>query len=180
MSETTASMMAEETEKSGGSKGKPASKKGESERSFDMEELRELADLFDERGLTEFEFENENIRVRLSKMTAMPIQAAAARRTEYSGTANTDNFGRNGCIHGTRIRPFQDHIANSRYLLPFAGTGQRSVCFRGKQGLSGNRGLYRRSDEVDERDPGRDKRRDRGDLCRERPAGGIWPATVRN
>jgi acetyl-CoA carboxylase biotin carboxyl carrier protein len=76
MSETTASMMAEETERSGGSKGKPASKKGESERSFDMDEVRELADLFAERGLTEFEFENENIRVRLSKMTAMPVQAA--------------------------------------------------------------------------------------------------------
>jgi acetyl-CoA carboxylase biotin carboxyl carrier protein len=73
MSET-ASMMAEDSEKTGGSKGKPASKKGE--RSFDMDELRELADLFDERGLTEFEFENENIRVRLSKMTSMPVQVA--------------------------------------------------------------------------------------------------------
>ena len=76
MSET-ASMMAEETEKPGGSKGKAASKKDEGERSFDMEELRELADLFDERGLTEFEFENENIRVRLSKMTSAPVQATA-------------------------------------------------------------------------------------------------------
>jgi acetyl-CoA carboxylase biotin carboxyl carrier protein len=76
MSET-ASMMAEETEKSGGSKGKPTSKKGGTERSFDMEELRELADLFDERGLTEFEFENENIRVRMSKMTSMPLQMAS-------------------------------------------------------------------------------------------------------
>jgi|SRR6187401_324329 len=76
MSETTASTMAEETENAGGSKSKPVLKKGESERSFDMEELRELADLFEERGLTEFEFENENIRVRLSKMTAMPMQTA--------------------------------------------------------------------------------------------------------
>ena len=42
-----------------------------------MEELRELADLFEERGLTEFEFENENIRVRLSKMTGMPAQTAS-------------------------------------------------------------------------------------------------------
>jgi len=77
MSETTASTMAEETEKSGGSKSRPASKKGDPERSFDMEELRELADLFEERGLTEFEFENENIRVRLSKMTGMPAQTAS-------------------------------------------------------------------------------------------------------
>jgi acetyl-CoA carboxylase biotin carboxyl carrier protein len=69
--------MAEETEKSGGSKSRPAPKKGDPERSFDMEELRELADLFEERGLTEFEFENENIRVRLSKMTGMPAQTAS-------------------------------------------------------------------------------------------------------
>ena len=68
--------MAEETEKSGGSKGELALEKEDSGRSFDMDELRELADLFDERGLTEFEFENENIRVRLSKMTAMPVQSA--------------------------------------------------------------------------------------------------------
>jgi acetyl-CoA carboxylase biotin carboxyl carrier protein len=82
MSETTASMMAEETEKSGGSKGDPnLNKKQDSGRSFDMDELRELADLFDERGLTEFEFENENIRVRLSKMTQMPVQAAPAVAT---------------------------------------------------------------------------------------------------
>jgi len=75
MSETTASMMAE-TETTGGSRDKPSEKKGDSGRSFDMDELRELADLFDERGLTEFEFENENIRVRLSKMAAMPVQFA--------------------------------------------------------------------------------------------------------
>lgn len=37
------------------------------ERSFNMEELRELADLVDERGFTDFEFKNEKIRVRMSK-----------------------------------------------------------------------------------------------------------------
>jgi len=66
--------MAEETEQ--GSKGELTQEKEDSGRSFDMDELRELADLFDERGLTEFEFENENIRVRLSKMTGMPVHAA--------------------------------------------------------------------------------------------------------
>ena len=95
MSETTASTMAEEIEKSGGSKNRPDSKKGESERSFDMEELRELADLFEERGLTEFEFENENIRVRLSKMTSMPAQTASPAASIPSSqapatTATTD------------------------------------------------------------------------------------------
>src|SRR5215216_932940 len=70
MSETTASMKAEETEKS---KGKTAGKKSGTDRSYDIEEIRDLADLFEERGLTEFEFENENIRVRLSKMAASPM-----------------------------------------------------------------------------------------------------------
>jgi acetyl-CoA carboxylase biotin carboxyl carrier protein len=41
-----------------------------------MEELRELADLVIEHGFTDFEFENENIRVRLSKMANVPMQAA--------------------------------------------------------------------------------------------------------
>ena len=44
--------------------------------SFNMDELRELADLVIEHGFTDFEFENENIRVRLSKTTAMAMQAA--------------------------------------------------------------------------------------------------------
>ena len=74
MSETTASMKAEESEKS---KGKATTKKGETERSYDIEEIRDLADLFEERGLTEFEFENEAIRIRLSKLTGAPVMHAA-------------------------------------------------------------------------------------------------------
>ena len=35
--------------------------------SFNMDELRALAALVDEHGYTDFEFENENIRVRLSR-----------------------------------------------------------------------------------------------------------------
>ncbi len=64
-------------------------KKGSSASSFDLNELRELADLVNEHGFTDFEFENENIRVRLSIATqmvqafqqpvaAMPPSAAAA------------------------------------------------------------------------------------------------------
>ncbi|MEO7660067.1 MAG: acetyl-CoA carboxylase biotin carboxyl carrier protein [Pyrinomonadaceae bacterium] len=43
-----------------------------------MGELRELANLVVEHGFTDFEFENENIRVRLSKMSGAPIIQAAA------------------------------------------------------------------------------------------------------
>jgi acetyl-CoA carboxylase biotin carboxyl carrier protein len=41
------------------------------ESSFDMDELRDLMQLVTEQGFTEFEFENENIRVRLSKAVAI-------------------------------------------------------------------------------------------------------------
>lgn len=49
--------------------------------SFNMDELQALAALVNEHGFTDFEFENENIRVRLSKavqVTAAPAQAAVA------------------------------------------------------------------------------------------------------
>ena len=46
--------------------------------SFNMDELRELAELVNEHGFTDFEFENENIRVRLSKTTCSPQCSAAA------------------------------------------------------------------------------------------------------
>lgn len=53
------------------------------EPSLNMNELRDLANLVDEHGFTDFEFENANIRVRLSKnpapqfIQAMPQQFAA-------------------------------------------------------------------------------------------------------
>lgn len=49
-----------------------------SEPSLNMDEIEALAALVDAHGLTDFEFENENIRVRLSKMTAAPVYQAAA------------------------------------------------------------------------------------------------------
>ncbi len=58
---------------------KGQSKKGSSATpSFNMDELRELADLVDERGFTDFEFENEKIRVRLSKNTSVVPMAGSA------------------------------------------------------------------------------------------------------
>jgi acetyl-CoA carboxylase biotin carboxyl carrier protein len=48
-----------------------------SEPSLNMAELQELANLVDQHGFTDFEFENENIRVRLSKNPAPQIFQAA-------------------------------------------------------------------------------------------------------
>ena len=44
-------------------------KQKQAEPSLNLDELRELADLVNENGFTDFEFENANIRVRLSKNT---------------------------------------------------------------------------------------------------------------
>jgi acetyl-CoA carboxylase biotin carboxyl carrier protein len=45
-------------------------RRGES--SLNMDELRELTELFSEHGLTDFEFENADIRIRLSRNPAPP------------------------------------------------------------------------------------------------------------
>ena len=49
-----------------------------SEPSLNMTEIRELAELVDQHGFTDFEFENEKIRIRLSKQTAPQIVQTVA------------------------------------------------------------------------------------------------------
>jgi len=73
MTENTA--IAEAKEKEAAGKNRKATKKrgNPTDPSFNMDELRELAELVNEHGFTDFEFENENIRVRLSKMTPPAI-----------------------------------------------------------------------------------------------------------
>jgi acetyl-CoA carboxylase biotin carboxyl carrier protein len=61
----------------------------QAEASLNMNELRELADLVSQHGFTDFEFENENIRVRLRKELAPQIvQAAAPQPISYSAPQN--------------------------------------------------------------------------------------------
>lgn len=54
-------------------------KKHSDEPSFNMDELQSLAALVNEHGFTDFEFENENIRVRLSKQVTVAVAPAAAQ-----------------------------------------------------------------------------------------------------
>ena len=73
MSENVGSAKAEDKEQEqiqGKNRRKNAPKRKANEPSLNMAEIRELADLVDEHGFTDFEFENENIRVRLSKNPA--------------------------------------------------------------------------------------------------------------
>ena len=77
MSETAAKAKDEPlvVEKKNGSGAKKA--KQVNDPSLNMDELRELANLVIEHGFTDFEFENENIRVRLSKVTGVPVAQPA-------------------------------------------------------------------------------------------------------
>ena len=82
MSENIGSAKAKEQNKgqtraSGKKGGSPKKTAQVSEPSLNMAELQELANLVDEHGFTDFEFENENIRVRLSKNSAPQIIQAA-------------------------------------------------------------------------------------------------------
>jgi acetyl-CoA carboxylase biotin carboxyl carrier protein len=77
MSDHTASAQAaEEAPKNEGTRRRKHQRRHHQEASLNMGELRELAELVNEHGFTDFEFENQNIRVRLSKATA-PVYAAA-------------------------------------------------------------------------------------------------------
>jgi acetyl-CoA carboxylase biotin carboxyl carrier protein len=70
--------------------------------SLNMDEIRALADLAAEHGLTEFEFENENIRVRLSKQQiaaapaappALPAPAASPATASAAAQSNESAGG---------------------------------------------------------------------------------------
>jgi acetyl-CoA carboxylase biotin carboxyl carrier protein len=69
---------------------KTKGKKSGTDRSYNIEEIRDLADLFEQRGLTELEFENENVRVRLAKTPAgsfVPAQQPGAHTASTAATA---------------------------------------------------------------------------------------------
>jgi acetyl-CoA carboxylase biotin carboxyl carrier protein len=75
---------------------KKATSQKASEPSLNMAEIRELAELVDAHGFTDFEFENENIRVRLSKnpppqivQAVQPVAAAGAAQAAAPQAAQT-------------------------------------------------------------------------------------------
>ncbi|HMU34140.1 MAG TPA: acetyl-CoA carboxylase biotin carboxyl carrier protein [Pyrinomonadaceae bacterium] len=71
-----------ETEKRSGAEGQ----------SFDMDELQSLAALVNEHGFTDFEFENENIRVKMSKtatVVAAPPMIAAPPAVQPAAVPST-------------------------------------------------------------------------------------------
>jgi acetyl-CoA carboxylase biotin carboxyl carrier protein len=65
----------------------PSQQQRRSESGLDMDELRELTELFSSHALTEFEFENADIRIRLSRNPA-PTTAAAAPPVAHNPLAS--------------------------------------------------------------------------------------------
>ncbi len=66
-----------------------SSRQKASEPSLNMDELRELANLVNENGFTDFEFENANIRVRLSKNPAPQMFQAMPQSYAPSAPASS-------------------------------------------------------------------------------------------
>ena len=94
MSENIGSAEAKEQNKgqtrAGGKKSGSAKKTAQtSEPSLNMAELEELASLVDEHGFTDFEFENANIRIRLSKNPAPQIVQAVQPTQSVSAPVQT-------------------------------------------------------------------------------------------
>lgn len=91
--------------------------------SLNMDELRELASLVIDNGFTDFEFENENIRVRLSKMNPQVMQAPPTFAASHAAPASQS-------ATGTEITPAEtagDVDADLfRITSPIVGTFYRS------------------------------------------------------
>jgi acetyl-CoA carboxylase biotin carboxyl carrier protein len=83
MAENTASAKADDAK----STRKAAVIKAPDELSLNMDELRELMELVNEKGFTEFEFENESIRVRLSKFSGVPGSIAPLQQNVSQSSA---------------------------------------------------------------------------------------------
>jgi len=92
--------------------------------SFNMDELRELADLVIENGFTDFEFENENIRVRLSKQTS--AQTAAAAAPAASVIAPTAAVSEPATSPATAAEPADPDAGLHKIISPIVGTFYRS------------------------------------------------------
>jgi acetyl-CoA carboxylase biotin carboxyl carrier protein len=95
------------------------------EASLNMEEIREIADLVDEHGFTDFEFENENIRVRLSK-NPPPQMVQAVQPFATNAPANPQPVNKVDETSGvTEAEPQTDEDLH-KITSPIVGTFYRS------------------------------------------------------
>ena len=116
------SASAEAKEKPAG-KGKQ-SKQQEGDASFNMDELRELAELVNEHGFTDFEFENENIRVRLSKQANTPVFATAPQVVQSAPSIAAP--AQTAAVSTETAVPVDEDAGLYKITSPIVGTFYRS------------------------------------------------------
>ena len=110
-------------------KDKPAGKgkkQQADEASFNLEEIRELAELVNEHGFTDFEFENENIRVRLSKQVNAPVYAAPVQRAPAQQVPATGSTQPQGALTPSEVAPVDEDAGLFKITSPIVGTFYRS------------------------------------------------------
>ncbi len=89
--------------------------------SLNLDEIRELAELVNEHGFTDFEFENENIRVRLSKQVSAPVYAAPAQALAAAPTASATPL-----VADVPMSPVDEDAGLHKITSPIVGTFYRS------------------------------------------------------
>ena len=100
---------------------KDTEKRAADGQSFDMDELQSLAALVNEHGFTDFEFENENIRVKMSKATAVvaaPPMVAVPPAVQPAATAPA--------AAATPEAPVDEDAGLFKITSPIVGTFYRS------------------------------------------------------
>lgn len=109
-----------------------------SDPALNMDELRELMELFTSHGLTDFEFENEDIRVRLSKNAApvassssqqhAPVAAATSPASDLSPAAAGTASASSGASPATAESDASENKAEDLHIItsPIVGTFYRS------------------------------------------------------
>ncbi|HMO81357.1 MAG TPA: acetyl-CoA carboxylase biotin carboxyl carrier protein [Pyrinomonadaceae bacterium] len=115
MSDNTASAKA-------GTKGSDAGEETRaSEPSFNLAEIRELAELVNEYGFTDFRFENENIKVRLSKqvqVASMPAVQTAPAVAQSAPEASTESAAEPDADHDAGLHKITSPIVGTFYRAP--------------------------------------------------------------
>ena len=120
------SQQAASTKKVTAKKGTESSKL--SEPSLNMGELRELAELVNENGFTDFEFENANIRVRLSKNPAPQYIQTIPSMATANIAAPIQTVQSNAAEHNPAILSEEASATENLHTItsPIVGTFYRS------------------------------------------------------
>jgi acetyl-CoA carboxylase biotin carboxyl carrier protein len=111
--------------------GRPSAQPRRTESALNMDELRELTDLFTAHGLTDFEFENADIRIRLSRSpaplaTAAPIAVVPAAVGPLAAMQTASEAGAQAAGGATQAVPAQASASEGATPSAGAATAEES------------------------------------------------------